>query len=590
MQTSLFSSIVPPLDTGWRPSAPPDLSQFTSEDPIFFDTETSGLNWRGGDRPVGIALALPNGQSHYIPFGHNGGNLDEARVKEWARTELRFKHLVGLNLKFDFHMMREWGVDLEEQENVATDVSHMAALIDDNRRKFSLEALSQHYLGRGKVEGLDVTKMVEYHSSSVQTYARRDAELTRDLYYELMPIIQREDLNRVLQLESDVLWPTLEMEKNATPIDVELLQKWIKEAEQKRLRLLWEIHRETGVNFSPAKTSSWVELYQKRGIKITHYTEDGKPSFEDAIVAKETDPVVHLARKAKKLTGIQSKYLHPYADELTDDCHLPFQLHQLRADEGGTVTGRFSSSNVNIQQVMAVAKQKETLGDDFIIRNLFVPKSGQWLSADAMQIEYRLFAHYSCAPKILEEYTRNPLVSYHQVVWDMVRPYKEDIPYKSVKNLNFAKLYGAGIQKIAEMLGVPLATAKMFVSAYDQAFPEVRALLQHAARTAESRRYVKTIAGRRSRFVDRRRLHKALNCVIQGSAADVNKQKIVDLHSQRKKTGFVMRMTVHDEVCGDSPDQKCTEMVTKILNEQSFDTKVPILWDVNTGSSWGACA
>ena len=168
----------------------------------------------------------------------------------------------------------------------------------------------------------------------------------------------------------------------------------------------------------------------------------------------------------------------------------------------------------------------------------------------------------------------------------MVKPYKSNITYKAVKNLNFAKVYGAGKNKIAAMLELPRAESDRFVADYDRAFPEIPQLSRDAIKRAEHQGFVTTIAGRRARFHNGLKAHTALNAIIQGSAADINKMKIIDLHRERKHTGFIMRFTVHDELCGDCPDKHCYEAVKSILNKQAVNLKVPILWDVQVGPNW----
>jgi DNA polymerase-1 len=224
--------------------------------------------------------------------------------------------------------------------------------------------------------------------------------------------------------------------------------------------------------------------------------------------------------------------------------------------------------------------------DDFFVRKLFIPEDGRWVCADQAQVEYRIFAHYAKAEWILEEYRKNPWVDFHTIVMHMIRKVKADIDRDRTKDLNFAFLYGAGIGKIAVMLGISYGEAQSLMKTYKRMFPEADTLMKVASKLASRRGYVKTILGRRGRFPDKQFLHKALNKVVQGSAADSAKKKLIALHKCRKETGFVMRFPVHDEINGDSPDPKCTEMVTEVLNEQSIPFRVPILWAVKTGATW----
>jgi len=583
------------VNTSWRPPEPPSLDGINELD---LDTETNGLHWWNGHRPIGMSLALPKG-TVYLPWGHRGGNLDEDMVKRWARQELRGKRLRGFNLKFDVHMLREWGVDLEAQGCTLNDLSLSAALLDDHRMKFKLEDIAQEFLGIGKLKDVDVEHLAELHASEVAPYAERDVELTARLSAKMRPLLEQQELTRVQALEDATIFAVCEMERNAAPIDVSLLNRWVRESAADVLRIVQEIDKITGVRVDPQKTASFEEVFLERGLELSARTEGGAWSFDDEVMSGYDDPIIKKLQYARRLSSLRAKYLMAYHRALHNG-QLRYNLHQLRGDfeeSAGTITGRFSASDKNIQQVMAVEKQIERFGGAYIIRELFLPDGGLFLSADAAQIEYRLFADKAASPKLLAAYKQDPRTSFHKVVWEMVKPFKADIQYKAVKNLNFASLYGAGIRKIAHMLHVPEDEAKTFVRAYDGAFPEVKRLLTLAARRAEERGWVKTLSGRRIRFVRScecracarmgPRFHKALNGVIQGSAADVMKTKLVELHAERKYTGLKMRFTVHDEVCGDVPDHAAAGRVHEVLNRQSYELKVPILWETAVGPNWG---
>tara|TARA_R110000824_G_scaffold167181_6_gene343981 strand:+ start:1666 stop:3465 length:1800 start_codon:yes stop_codon:yes gene_type:complete len=581
---SLFASLEEePINTNWKPDPLPSLEGIKD---VEIDCETDGLEWHNGHRPIGIGIHSAKG-SQYIPWGHKGGgNLDENQCREWARKELRNKHITNLNTRFDIHHLYQWGVDLEAQGCTVSDVSHYAALLDDNRRRFSLDRLAQDYLGIEKIgKELDATRMADYHASQVAPRAIGDVEIVHKLKEMMWPELDAQDLQRVRQLEDDIIFPVCEMERNAAPLDAALLEAWVKESEQEYIRCLYSVSRDLGFNVEP-KTKDWVRVFEKLKLTIEHRTDKGAPSFTDDVLKHVNHPIVQQLRRASKLASLRSKFLVPYHKALTEDHKLRYALHQLRVDNYGTVRGRFSSSNKNIQQVPAVEKQKVIFGDNYVVRQLFKPESGVFLAADAKQIEYRIFAHYASSPKVLEAYKENPDISYHEFVWEMVKPYKSNITYKAVKNLNFAKVYGAGKNKIAAMLELPRAESDRFVADYDRAFPEIPQLSRDAIKRAEHQGFVTTIAGRRARFHNGLKAHTALNAIIQGSAADINKMKIIDLHRERKHTGFIMRFTVHDELCGDCPDKHCYEAVKSILNKQAVNLKVPILWDVQVGPNW----
>lgn len=620
---SLLDSL--PIDYDWRPEAPPVLDSMRD---IELDFETTGVKWWDGDEPIGVAIGTPDGLYRYLPWGHRGGgNLDKAVVVRWFREQVKHKNIRNHTTKFECHMARVLGIDLEAQGNTVTDVAHHAALLDDHRKRFALNELALDELGERKVDGLDKSRMASYHAGQVAAYAEQDVRLVRLLVDRYRPRLEEEGLTRVLELENELIYVVVEMERNGARLDVSLLKDYAQRAQKELENTIWKIYRDTGLRVSPDSSKDAEKLFRHLGIPITAFTPAGRPSFTADVLRGVDHPSVKDLVHAGKLADLMSKYTSKYLHNLGPEGILRYALHQLRAETqpgetSGTVSGRFSSTAIkagresygaNIQQVMAVDKQTRTYGADYIIRKLFVPNDGEyWLSADAAQIEYRIFAHYAASPKILAAYAANPRLKFHDLIWEMLRPHKRDLSYKATKNLNFAYIYGAGLLKMAVMLEfitqydadmlrqeyaprpVPknhpaLRQIVEVRNIYNDQIPEVAPLLAKASRLAEERGYVKTILGRRSRFPNKYRLHKALNAVIQGSAADIMKRKLVDLHKARHETGLKLWFTVHDEVDGSIPNADGARKVEAILNEQSFDMKVPILWDVETGQNWAEC-
>lgn len=611
-----------PRPEGWEPCIP-NIPDHVRE--FGFDTETTGLRWWRGDRPVGFSLAWRGEggrlESCYVPHGHRGGgNVDVGQAREFLRRRLRGCRLFGLNIRFDGHMEREDGVDLEDQGCRLSDVGHYAALLDDKRRVFSLESIAQDELGEGKLDDIDSAHAADYAGWEVEPYGKRDAELALRILEQQRPRLEAEDLLRVADLEDAVIFPTMEMERNGAPLDVPKLSRWCRESEARLVALRFKIAAEVGFQVNPDSPDDLAKLFRIRGHHSTERTPGGKrDSYTDAVLARvaAVDPVIADVRVVAHLADLRSKFLVSYLKAVEVDGVLRYALHQLRAGDDeqggyGTVSGRFSStapikddpdSGKNIQQVMAVARQIELHGPDFIVRELFIPGAGLYLGADARQIEARIFVGLTRSERLLAMYRKDPLVSFHQLVWDIVSKYNA-IPYKRLKNYNFAKLFGAGVPKAARMVGLPecqcprpargktthTCEAGEMVRAYDSAFPEAKALLDTASHIAEDRGYVKTALGRRARFAEGDRMYSALNRVIQGTAADIMKRKLVELHAERRKTGFVMRMTVHDEVTGDAPDAESARMVAEILDRQTaLESAVPILWETKTGRNWAEC-
>lgn len=609
-----------PEPTDWRPvESLPDLSHY---DTLWLDYEATGKDPHT-DKPVGVAICAPDDKAWYLPFGHNGGNLDERTVKQWAGRELRGKTLVGSWIKADAHFSRNWGLPFDELDVRLRDVQHQACLLDERRRRSGLDLLGKELLGQQKLElpfDLETTKMSEVHSSVVGPYAIQDVRLTKGVDLAQRPLIEHEDLGRVLDLEDSIILAVVEMEGNGAPLDLDLLKAWRHEVRADWQQSLAALRDEAGFPVNPESMPDMKRLWSKLRLPLPIDPEDGQPSFSrEALLFALANPatpvddavlkvMVPLVLKCKSRNSLLSKYLDKYWVGHRDGI-LRYNLHQLRADDTGTITGRFSSAAVdkdenygaNIQQVFHPEKQEKKLGTKrWPVRRLFIPGLGKvWVSADAKQIEYRLFAHLANNPAIIEAFRKNPDVDYHNIVTEMVHAVGVDMPRVLVKNVNFAKIYGAKLRKIARMLGKTEEETREFLTIYGQTFPEIEPTIKRVsdeiyrrARRAPNRvGHVKTMLGRRRRYpmddsgrVDRP--YSGLNAHIQGTAADIMKLKLRDVYRERKHLEFTMRMTVHDALEGDMENPEKARDLRDLLDQPAIPLRVPIRWDVEIGPNW----
>jgi DNA polymerase I-like protein with 3'-5' exonuclease and polymerase domains len=340
-----------------------------------------------------------------------------------------------------------------------------------------------------------------------------------------------------------------------------------------------------------------------RELKLTTgaLTDTGRQSYAASALEglAETNDVVRRLVEIGHLKDLRNKYLVPYFEAAQSSGLLRFEFHQLKGDQYGTVSGRFSSSKpvgakrgANVQQVIAVAKHIRLHGRRWIIRELFLPGSGLFVASDMSQIEYRVFAHL-CAvagmPRLAEAYASDPRTDFHEKVGDFIHKYRPDFERKRVKNTNFMCLFGGGTGKMLEMLNVGEVEGRNLMRAYHRAFPEARKMLNRAAEKAKSRGYVKTFLGRRARYPKAERLHTALNRAVQGGAADENKLALVALYKERKRLGIKIRMTVHDETAFDAPDEAAVRAAHEVLNRQHFPLRVPVIWETCYGQNWAEC-
>lgn len=608
----------------WRPHEPPNID---AADEIILNFETDGLDWAKGDKPIGVTIGTPDGHiKQFLPFGFQGShNLDRSAVIRYLQS-IRNKRIININTRFDVHMGRNIDVDFESQGCTVSDIQHWAALLDDHRKKFALDVLAKDFLGGIEVPRVDERNMAQYTAQEVAARAEYQVQLIAQLRDVLWPMLDEQGLHDVRQLEDEVIYPVVEMERNGSPIDLELLEKFHTECTARHGKLMMEISEEVGFGFEHSQTG-WTRLFEKCGLKAGE-------SFAEEVIAPIEHPLIQKARFAGQLGSLNSKTFAAYKRLIGPDGLLRYDIHQLRGDDGGTVSGRFSIGyvqqvpNHDNHHVVFGTSDIESCGGlcDLFPRRLYIPRTGDYLEADAEQIEYRFFAHFANNADVLKAYQENPRMSFHKKMWAMLKQYKADMLYTHTKSFDFAKQYGAKSIKLAVMMGMITAAEGEEIrrekrwndprldqiheieAAFKRAMPEGDYLLDRAAHLAKSkcdnyckkddqlhrefshRGFVKTILGRRSRFPNNYKTYIGLNRVLQGSASDVMKRKLVELHKARKYTGLLLRLTVHDSVTGDAQIPETKARVSEILNAQSFpQLRVPILWGVKAGRSWAEC-
>jgi DNA polymerase I len=607
-QGSLMGSFAE--DTGWRPPETFPLIKSAGMRRIVIDTETDGTDVHGLSRIVGIAIRTEDRKRYYLPIRHSGGgNLDEATTLRWARNEIRDCDVVMAEAKFDIAMLRKDNVDLEAAGCRPREIQFRAALLNEYRRSVKLNDLGKEYLGREKLD-IDVSTIGQLPSYAVGPYAEMDVELTGDIFDVQQPQIEAQGLSRVADLEDDIIYAVLEMERNAARLDVPKLTQWREILRKEFSSIINEIFNQTGARINPDSSRDLMKLFNV--IRIDYgKTATGLGSFTDEFLKGIKNPIVELIRRARAISSLLSKYLDKYYGLLRNG-HLYYKLHQLKGDEFGTVAGRFSSSSTNIQQVFDAKRQKkkfgplfkQLFGTDFLVRELFIPDEGMiWVRADASQIEFRLFAHYSGDQKIIDAYNNDPTIDYHQQVSELM-----DVDRQEGKDLNFGMLYVMGRDKLARSLGKSREETDQLYETYNEMFPGVRKLIYRAMNKAEERGWVKTILGRRARFYDeevlmndpvlgalalpKSRSYVAINRVIQGSAADILKLKLRDLYRERKNLGIhKLRFVVHDEFDFDvSSPERVKEIKQFLDRDAGLGIKVPLTWEIKHGPNWAAAA
>jgi DNA polymerase-1 len=588
------------------PDSPPELDRY---DTIEFDTETDGLEWKRGDRPVGLCVGA-GGQYWYLPIAHRGGgNLCEATVKRWAERELRGKYVRGAFLKFDLHVTEEWGVNLRNQDCRFHDVMHSEALLDDHEKRTNLEHITKKRLGptRGKLNVGRPESIAYQHASMVAEYGKEDVRLVADLAAVYNPLLRAEGLERVSRLEDDTLPVVVEIEANGMPLDLELLERWDESSRELLERLKWDLYKDVGFAVNPNSPTDMTRLWKACGLPLEHFTAKGKGSFTADIVmaAAEHHPAIAKVWRIGKLDDIRTKYIVPYRESHVNGS-IYAKINQLPTEkDGGTGTGRFSCSKPNLQAVLAKSKHKRQYAwlseygpEEYFIKKLFkAPEGHRWVSADMDQVQYRVAVHYANDSALLARYAEDPKTDFHEIVGQMIeQTTKRSRTRTEVKTANFLSIFGGGVNALARNLKTDPCTAQEIRDAHQMAFPALYELIDRASERARQVGSVHTWLGRKSRFLgerwNRERTHKACNSICQMSEADICKLTMVEAYKHRHEHQMTMRMVVHDSTEATTPIDGMEDRLTaysNLLNEQRVPMNVPILWSVDHGPTWGDC-
>ena len=634
---------LPIPDTGWEmPKEFPRLDaakvisiDIESHDP---DIETKGPGMKRDGYMCGLAIGAMDANSNiktwYFPFGHIlGENMSERNVLSWAKDALAGDQpKVGANILYDIMYLDHKGIKIGGQWH---DVLMRAFLLDENHFKYNLDSVAERTLDQqkethllyewleGSFIGKPASNIWRAPSSLVGPYAETDAALPLQLFEEQQPHLEYNDLLQVSDLESRLLPMLLAMSKQGVRVDIDAAERLNNTLEQ---RIKRDSEAIGGINVDAPREIA--PLFDKLKLEYPLTAKSKEPSFTKKFLEKHPHPIAKQIINLRRWKKFKSTFIEGYVLSKHIDGMLYPSFHPGRAR-----TGRLSSSRPNLQNIPI---RDPELGP--LIRSLFIPKAGEkWWKLDYSQIEYRYLVHMgqgTVAERLRERYCTDIHTDIHQEVSDLLDGKATiKIDRKAGKNLNFGIVYGLGIAALANELQMNIEDAKELRNTYFKMFPFAKELSDKAKRLAERRGYVRTIMKRRRRFdewesadwelsqelgafrdkkeaqevVDeyiqkctayerhvptralrRAHTHKALNAVIQGSAADIMKKAMVDIFESGLCNEIVPMLTVHDELDFSSSNEKAVLQAKEIM-EQSTKLSIPLLVDIDQGANWGEC-
>lgn len=659
---------LPPWErTGWRPPAEmPDLRNACL---LSFDTETydpglldNGPGWgRGTGHLVGLSIAAlaSNGETWcgYFPLRHEVErelNCNLTNVMAWTKAMLETPiPKTGANLIYDIGWLATEGV---HPQGPLYDVQYAEALLDEQGTT-ALDYLGIKYLGESKSS----QAMYEWQSrayggaansgqraniyrtppSLVGAYGEGDALLPLRILPQQWALLAQEDLLELYTMECKLTRLLVRMRQSGVRVDLDYFEQQHRQLNHD-IETLWaQFRRDYGPCTSPKSPATLGPLFEAQGIKVPKAPAGGYSIQKEWLEALADEaPIAADLLRVREYRTLNDTFVRGYVLEGNVNGRLHCSFNPLRTSKGGgqagsqgAKTGRFSSSNPNLQNIpsrSAVGKR---------LRIGFVPDLGHigWRKYDYSQIEYRMLAHFACdtgdgsADRMRDSYNNDPNTDYHDLVYNAACPYMGWDPADKelrkfnrgkIKNTNFGLLYGQGTGKLARTMKFTPEQARNFFNAYHEAAPYVKPTMEMCAKEVHQFGYVRTILNRRTRFdlwqpfewdrrddaplplpfsraismwgsnIKRAYEYRAVNYKFQGSAADMMKRAMVlmDESGVFNVLGDP-KLTVHDELDFSQPDdsKQVIEAYAHMqhIMETAIPLRVPVRADPDIGPNWG---
>ena len=562
---------------------------------------------------AGIAVAV-EGWSGYYPVHHEqGGNMDKKLVFAWLQELFNQENTTFIfhNAMYDVCWLRSNGLSIKGK---IVDTMIAASLIDENRMSYQLNSLAKFYIGMGKDEKILIEAAKEYGvdpkadmwrlpAMFVGQYAERDAEATLKLWKRLEVEIYNQELTDIFSLETRLFPCLVDMRFKGVKVDLEKAQHIKQNLIKREETLIKKIKDLTGIDVEIMAARSIAKAFDKLKLPYDRTEKSNEPSFTKNFLQNHPHELPQAIAEARELNKAHTTFIDSITKHAVNG-RIHADINQIRSDDGGTVTGRFSMSNPNLQQIPA---RHPELGP--MIRSIFIPEDKcKWGSFDYSQQEPRILVHYAKlqnlegVDEIVDAYQKGD-ADFHQVVADMA-----GIERKQAKTINLGLMYGMGKNKLMAELGLMKDSAEKLIQQYHHKAPFVKKLMDNVSRKANDRGKIRTLLGRACHFdlwqpvqfgvfkplpleqarkeydepLKRAFTYKALNRLIQGSAADMTKKSMVCLY----ENGIIPHIQIHDEVDISVESDKKAEKIIEIM-ESTVELKVPNKVDYEQGNNWG---
>lgn len=557
------------------------------------DTETTGLNPWGthtepADRVIGIS-AYTGRNAYYFPYRHSCGTNLPMRTMEFFQQYLSNPHRTyrGFNYKFDLHMLWQDGVPYAQNIEDAMLAVH---LLNENEPNFRLKDICDRYgIGDGSLQesilrdkvidkchelGITISlsksspdnwkgKMWVLPPEEVEPYACDDVILTDALTELCIPALQQWGLYDIWKQVNYYSNITTEMENRGMLLDTPMIEQYLAESDGHYKEAMVNLNKLAGFELNPNSSKQVCRLL---GI-------DSSAAEILEVLSEREDELGNASRAvslARGWSSVGSRYYRPYLSSCDKEDVLRTSLNLM-----GTISGRLSSSNPNLQ---AVARKT----DVFKVKDVFKARPGYTLvSADYAQAEMRLACYYAKEETMAEKIRQG--LDIHGSTAETL-----GIPRDAAKRINFGVIYGIGAEALHNQLHIEKATAQSYLDQYHSLYPQFRKLMRACERRAEQDGFIRMWTGRCRRYDAKNPTHKAMSNLIQGGVAEIMRITISRLHPVVRDVKGYMLLQVHDQVIAEIPDENVEVFIPimkGIMEDFDFDPHMTV--DIKTGKSWG---
>ncbi len=574
---------------------------------VSLDTETTSQDPLQAEL-VGISFSCEENEATYLPVAHSyagaPAQLDRSKALEILRDVLEKKEIakVGQNIKYDALVLRGHGVGLK---GIHFDTMIASYVINPSQRQHNLNTLAQHYLNHKMLSyqelvgaGKDKKTFPEIEVEEAKVYSCEDADVTLQLMSVLQEALES-DRNQDLFYDVEMrLVPVLaDMEFTGIMIDIPFFHEMSERFALQIKEIEEEIYEEAGMEFNinSPKQLGYV-LFEKLQLPVQKKTTKTKSYSTNVKVLKKLSALPHKTPKLLLRYRTLSKLKSTYLDALVKMVNPSTGRVHTSFNQTVTATGRLSSSNPNLQNIPVRGEEGRE------IRKGFVAEKGHYLiSADYSQVELRVLAHYSGDPSFVQAFEREQDI-HARTASEILDVSKEAVTSdmrRIAKAINFGIIYGMGAQRLAEELGIDVKTAKSYIEAYYKRYQGVTKYREEMIESAREKGYVRTLFNRRrylpeinhsqQRFrAEAERM--AINTPIQGTAADLIKKAMINIHErlERENLRTKMILQVHDELLFEVKEDEI-DLVGAMVKEEMEGVHrldVPLKVDVKVGKNW----